>query len=104
MCAPNGRSPELNPVENIWQFTRDNWLSNRVFQSYDEVVDHCCFAWNRLVDQPWTIVHRPAQLGTSVLISGTWYKGGEHTRCETPLGSVRWSDFAAHRRQLAIFG
>ena len=25
------RSPELNPVENIWQFLRDNWLSNRVF-------------------------------------------------------------------------
>ena len=23
------RSPELNPVENIWQFIRDNWLSNR---------------------------------------------------------------------------
>ena len=25
--------PELNPVENIWQFLRDNWLSNRVFKS-----------------------------------------------------------------------
>jgi DDE superfamily endonuclease len=25
------KSPELNPVENIWQFMRDNWLSNRVF-------------------------------------------------------------------------
>ena len=24
--------PELNPVENIWQFMRDNWLSNRVFR------------------------------------------------------------------------
>ena len=23
------RSPELNPVENVWQFMRDNWLSNR---------------------------------------------------------------------------
>ena len=29
------RSPELNPVENIWQYLRDNWLSNRVFNSYD---------------------------------------------------------------------
>src|SRR5207253_2535565 len=37
------KSPELNPVENIWQFIRDNWLSNRVFQSYDDIVDHCCF-------------------------------------------------------------
>jgi transposase len=26
------KSPELNPVENVWQFMRDNWLSNRVFQ------------------------------------------------------------------------
>jgi transposase len=24
------KSPELNPVENIWQFIGDNWLSNRV--------------------------------------------------------------------------
>ena len=22
------RSPELNPVENIWQYLRQNWLSN----------------------------------------------------------------------------
>jgi transposase len=50
------RSPELNPVENIWQFMRDNWLSNRVFKSYDDLVDHCCAAWNKLVDQPWRIM------------------------------------------------
>ena len=25
------RAPELNPVENIWQYLRQNWLSNRVF-------------------------------------------------------------------------
>jgi transposase len=50
------RSPELNPVENIWQFLRDNWLSNRIFQSYDQIVDLCCEAWNRLIDQPWTIM------------------------------------------------
>ena len=24
------KCPELNPVENIWQYMRDNWLSNRV--------------------------------------------------------------------------
>ncbi len=32
---------ELNPVENVWQFMRDNWLSNRIFKSYDDLVDHC---------------------------------------------------------------
>ena len=50
------RSPELNPVENIWQFLRDNWLSNRVFKSYNDILDHCCFAWNQLIDQPWKII------------------------------------------------
>jgi transposase len=50
------KSPELNPVENVWQFMRDNWLSNRVFKSYDDLVDHCCEAWNKLVDQPWRIM------------------------------------------------
>jgi len=49
------RSPELNPVENVWQFLRDNWLSNRVFRSYDDIVAHCCEAWNELMDQPWRI-------------------------------------------------
>ena len=50
------KSPELNPVENIWQFIRDNWLSNRVFSSYDNLVDHCCAAWNKLMEQPWKIM------------------------------------------------
>jgi transposase len=50
------RSPELNPMENGWQFLRDNWLSNRVFASYEEILDHCCDAWNKLVEQPWIII------------------------------------------------
>jgi DDE superfamily endonuclease len=50
------KCPELNPVENVWQFMRENWLSNRIFLSYDDIVDHCCFAWNNLVDQPWRIM------------------------------------------------
>jgi transposase len=49
------RWPELNPVENIWQFMRENWLSNRVFTSYDDILDHCSDAWNNLINQPWKI-------------------------------------------------
>ena len=49
------RSPELNPVENVWQFLRDNWLSNRVFKNYDDIVSLCCESWNKLMDQPWRI-------------------------------------------------
>jgi transposase len=50
------RSPELNPVENIWQYIRDNWLSNRVFDTYDAIVEASCEAWNRLIDKPWKIM------------------------------------------------
>ena len=50
------KCPELNPVENIWQFMRDNWLSNRVFKSYDEIVYHCCDAWNKLIKLPSRIM------------------------------------------------
>jgi transposase len=46
-------APEFNPVENLWQFMRQNGLSNRVFASYRDIVDHCCCAWNKLVDQSW---------------------------------------------------
>jgi hypothetical protein len=50
------KSPELNPTENVWQFMRDNWLSNRVFATGEDIVDHCCQAWNKLVAQPWRIM------------------------------------------------
>jgi transposase len=50
------KCPELNPQENIWQFMRDNWLSNCIFTSYENILDHCCFAWNKLTDQPWHII------------------------------------------------
>jgi hypothetical protein len=50
------KSPELNPMENVWQFMRDNWLSNRIFKSYEDLLMHCCEAWNKLVDQPWRIM------------------------------------------------
>jgi transposase len=45
-------SPELNPAENVWQYLRQNFLSNRVFETYDAIVDACCAAWNALMAQP----------------------------------------------------
>ncbi|TXM94295.1 IS630 family transposase, partial [Methylobacterium sp. WL103] len=50
------RAPELNPVENVWQFLRDNWLGDRIFTSYDDIVDRCCNAWNKLTEQPRKIM------------------------------------------------
>jgi len=45
-------SPELNPVENVWEYLRANKLSNSVFDSYDTIVDRCCAAWNWLTETP----------------------------------------------------
>ena len=45
-------SPELNPTENIWQFLRQNDLSNRVFATCEAIVDACCVAWNKLIAAP----------------------------------------------------
>ncbi len=50
------RSPELNPVENIWQYMRQNWLSNSVFEDYDAIIEAGCEAWNKLIAQPETIM------------------------------------------------
>ena len=50
------RSPELDPVKNVWQFIRKNWLSNRVFTSYVDTLDRSCLAWNTLIAQPWRIM------------------------------------------------
>ena len=50
------KCPELNPTENIWQYMCGNWRSNRIFQSYKDIVDHCCHVWNTHTDRPWLIM------------------------------------------------
>ena len=45
-------SPELNPQENIWEYLKNNFLSNRIFEKLSEVVDACCNAWNQLCSEP----------------------------------------------------
>lgn len=53
-------SPELNPVENVWAYLRSNKLSNRVFETYEDIVEACCDAWRWLAAQP----ERIASIGT----------------------------------------
>lgn len=53
------RSPELNPVENIWQFLRQAYLANRVFETYQQIIDACDHAWNSLLNETGRI-HRTA--------------------------------------------
>lgn len=46
------KSPELNPVEIVWQDLRSNYLSNCVFKNHAAIVDAACDAWNALIKQP----------------------------------------------------
>jgi len=45
-------SPELNPVETVWAHLRSNMLSNRVFDTRDDITLACSDAWNWLAAQP----------------------------------------------------
>jgi transposase len=48
-------SPELNPVENLWEYLRKNNLANRLFDTYSAIVTACCDAWNDLLAIPHRI-------------------------------------------------
>src|SRR4051812_5281009 len=39
------KAPELNPAENIWEYMRENWISNRIFASYGDIVRHITRRW-----------------------------------------------------------
>jgi hypothetical protein len=49
-------------------------LKQRDFKSFDDIVDHCCYAWNTLIDQPWKSMSIADATGQqSVTQSDHWY-------------------------------
>ena len=87
------KCPELNVMENVWQFMRDNWLSNRIFRDHDDIVDHGCRHWNRLTEQPWRIMSvsvrfrlRPWRLDAAQVASGRRFHGAS-----SPMRLIGWS-------------
>lgn len=40
-------SPELNPIEQVWSWLRQNEIANRTFKDYEDIVEKCSSAWNR---------------------------------------------------------
>jgi DDE superfamily endonuclease len=53
-------SPELNPMENVSDYLRQNKLCALVWDSYDEIVEACKTAWNWIIADPARI----ASIGT----------------------------------------
>jgi hypothetical protein len=43
-------SPEVNPVEHLWEELREKYLHNRLFSSLDLLVDVLCQGLNELTD------------------------------------------------------
>jgi len=42
-------SPELNPVERVWLYLKERFLSHRLLDDYDAIAKAACNAWNRLL-------------------------------------------------------
>ena len=38
-------SPELNPVERIWEYLKERYLSHRLLDDYDAIVEAASCAW-----------------------------------------------------------
>lgn len=49
------RVARTEPVENMWQYTWPNRLSNRVFDTYEAIIGAACGAWRRHFAQTTTI-------------------------------------------------
>jgi transposase len=45
-------SPELNPMENVWDYLRQNKLCAQVWKTYEDIVEACQSAWCFLVNDP----------------------------------------------------
>jgi len=45
-------SPELNPMENVWEYLRANKLCGLVWDSYEAIVEACKTAWDFLINDP----------------------------------------------------
>ena len=88
------RAPELNPVENVWQYLRQNWISNTVFENYDAIVDAACDAWRKLTAQPETItsigMRDWAHVGQSLCTQAkSPARKREFEQCDLKLNSAR---------------
>jgi DDE superfamily endonuclease len=45
-------APELNPMEDVWHYLRENKLCATVWDTYEAIVEACTKAWQFLIDDP----------------------------------------------------
>jgi hypothetical protein len=93
------RAPELNPVENVRQYLRQNLLSNTVFENYDAIIDATCAAWLNLTAEPEPSRQSDCETGrTSVSRYDLWYNDRMMYFNPSPTGWRTTAIFAHFRR------
>lgn len=45
-------SPQLNPIEKLWQYFRLHHWSNRIYDGYDHLREAACMAWQKVCLNP----------------------------------------------------
>jgi putative transposase len=69
-------SPELNPMENVWDYLRQNKLCAQVWDTYDDILEACKTAWNWLIADPdRNPLHRDQAVGLCQRLSGLVLNG-----------------------------
>ncbi|WP_375358447.1 IS630 family transposase [Candidatus Tisiphia endosymbiont of Neophilaenus lineatus] len=54
-------APELNAMEQVWEWIKNHFLSNQCYGVYEDIVTMACYAWNQLahnVDLVKSIMYR----------------------------------------------
>ena len=67
--------PELNPMENVWDYLRQNKLCALVWDTYEDILDACQSAWRFLIDNPERIRSIGTRDWECVNVSASWYNG-----------------------------
>ena len=84
-------------MENVWQYLRQNWLSNTVFENYDAIIDAACAAWRNSSLNPKRSHPSECATGrTSVSRYDRWY----YTRLRRNALQGRLLGQGAARRRL----
>ena len=50
-------APELNPIENVWEYLRGYYLGHIVWDTYEQIVEACCTAWNAFIHEAIMLVY-----------------------------------------------
>jgi transposase len=43
--------PELNAIERLWGYLKSHYLSNRAYTDYDDLLNTCRNAWNKIAPE-----------------------------------------------------